>query len=43
MLEHFVEHGHGHRNDDQTCDESREKRVAKPELIVDEVPGNRPG
>src|SRR5262249_36668517 len=42
-LEHFVEPRHGHRNDDHARDQGREKRVAKPEFIVDEIPGDRPG
>src|SRR5256885_6293104 len=42
-LEHFVEHRRGHRDNDQTRDEAREKRVARPEPVVEKVPHDRPG
>ena len=42
-LEHLVDHRGGHRDDDQARDEAREQRVAQPEFVVHEVPGDRSG
>src|SRR5690349_3130288 len=42
-LEHFVEHSRGHRDNDQTRDQAREKRVPRPEPVVSEVPHDRTG